>query len=115
MTNHRLDGNRVVEGYSDLSQITPIDVELMGVPAWVASVPTDSGVLWGVVLEDGRTQAVLVEGGRVVSVPTEPARLPAGMPPLLEYEDGVAHFRGRRTMRTTKYLPSQTRCRSATR
>ncbi len=30
LTNHRLDGNRVVEGYTDLSQITPIDVKLDG-------------------------------------------------------------------------------------
>lgn len=92
VTNQRLDGNRVVQGYTDLSTIRPIDVELDGVPAWVASVPTDEGVVWGVVLEDGRTQAVLVANGVVTPVPTEPAELPPGMPPLLRYLDGTAEF-----------------------
>ena len=92
LTNQRLDGNRVVDGYTDLSTITPIDVALDGKPAWVAAVPTEDGVLWGVVLEDGRTQAVLVADGTVISVPTSPAQLPAAMPPTLEYIDGVATF-----------------------
>ena len=103
LTNHQLDGNRVVNGYSDLSTITPIDVELLGVPAWVASVSVGQdetgedvadpqGVVWGVVLEDGRTQAFLVGGGDVTPVPTQPERLPAGMPPLMEYVDGTARF-----------------------
>jgi hypothetical protein len=92
VTNQRLDGNRVVEGYTDLSQITPIDVDLLGVPAWVAAVEVDSGVLWGVVLEDGRTQAMLVDDGRITPVPTDPEQLPEAMPPLLEYVDGVARF-----------------------
>ena len=92
VTNHRLDGNRVVEGYADLSLVAPVDVDLNGVPAWIAAVPTRAGVVWAVALDDGRTQAFHVGDGAVRPVPTEPAVLPAGMPPLVRWTDGVARF-----------------------
>lgn len=67
-TYQRADGNRVVAGQGDLPNRTPIDIPLDGTPQWVTAVPLAQGVLWGVVLADGRTQAFLVNNGEVTPI-----------------------------------------------
>ncbi|MBX3055922.1 MAG: hypothetical protein KF770_05560 [Anaerolineae bacterium] len=67
-TYQRADGNRVVAGQGDVPNLTPIDIPLEGTPQWVTAVPLAKGVLWGVVLTDGRTQAFLVDEGEVTPI-----------------------------------------------
>ena len=43
-TYPRPDGNHVVEGRGALPDLTPIDVPLMGRPAWVVGLPWEEGV-----------------------------------------------------------------------
>ncbi len=67
-TYQRPDGNRLVAGQGSLPTLTPIDIPLEGTPQWVLAVPLARGVLWGVVLADGRTQAFLVDGDQVTPI-----------------------------------------------
>lgn len=67
-TYQRADGNRVVAGQGNVPNLTPIDIPLAGTPQWVTAVPLAQGVLWGVVLTDGRTQAFLVNNGEVTPI-----------------------------------------------
>ncbi|MBE7530461.1 MAG: hypothetical protein HND44_23785 [Chloroflexi bacterium] len=67
-TYQRTDGNRVVAGQGNVPNLTPIDILLDGTPQWVTAVPLAQGVLWGVVLADGRTQAFLVNNGEVTPI-----------------------------------------------
>lgn len=67
-TYQRADGNRVVAGQGNVPNLTPIDIPLDGAPQWVTAVPLAKGVLWGVVLADGRTQAFLVDEGEVTPI-----------------------------------------------
>lgn len=67
-TYQRADGNRVVAGQGNVPNLTPIDIPLEGTPQWVTAVPLAKGVLWGVVLTDGRTQAFLVDEGEVTPI-----------------------------------------------
>lgn len=67
-TYQQPDGNRVVAGQGNVPDLTPIDIPLEGTPQWVTAVPLAQGVLWGVVLTDGRTQAFLVNNGEVTPI-----------------------------------------------
>lgn len=67
-TYQRADGNRLVSGQGNVPELTPLDIELEGTPQWVTAVPLARGVLWGVVLTDGRTQAFLVVDGQVTPI-----------------------------------------------
>jgi hypothetical protein len=67
-TYQRADGNRVVAGQGDVPNLMPIDIPLEGTPQWVTAVPLAQGVLWGVVLTDGRTQAFLANNGEVTPI-----------------------------------------------
>ncbi|HRQ38180.1 MAG TPA: hypothetical protein PLD25_09720 [Chloroflexota bacterium] len=67
-TYQRADGNRVVAGQGNVPTLTPIDIPLEGTPQWVTAVPLAKGVLWGVVLTDGRTQAFLIDEGEVTPI-----------------------------------------------
>ncbi|MCL4261777.1 MAG: hypothetical protein KJ069_01110 [Anaerolineae bacterium] len=67
-TYQRADGNRVVAGRGNVPNLPPLDIPLAGTPQWVTAVPLAQGVLWGVVLADGRTQAFLVNAGEVTPI-----------------------------------------------
>ena len=54
--------------------------------------PLQTGVVWAVALVDGGTQAFYVQEGAAMPVQTEPDSLPAGMPPLVHWAEGVARF-----------------------
>lgn len=82
-------GDRAVEGTANLPASEPVDVELSGVPAWVAGVPTEDGTVWVAVLEDGTAEAFRVgASGEPEPARIEPDRLPPGAPPLLRSRDG---------------------------
>ena len=91
-TNFRPDGNRIVDGVGNIPAQAPIDIALEGEPVWVLALPSGEGMLWAVVLEDGRTQAFVVRNGRVETYAITPAQIPAGMPPLLQLEKGAARI-----------------------
>jgi hypothetical protein len=91
-TYHQADGNRLVAGTGNLSQLAPLDISLSGEPAWLTAVPYDDGVLWAAVMADGATQAFTVVDGQVTELSIEPQSLPAGMPPLLSVDGGEPHF-----------------------
>ncbi|NKQ35617.1 MAG: hypothetical protein HF973_08375 [Chloroflexi bacterium] len=67
-TYQQPDGNRIVFGQGNLPNLTPLDIPLGGTPQWVTALPLGEAVMWGVVLEDGRTQAFLVENGAATEV-----------------------------------------------
>jgi len=89
LTYHRPDGNRLVEGQASLPSTSPIDIELEGIPIWVAAVAYEAGTLWSVTLADGTVQGFSIQTGNVAPVELIPNQLPPGMPPLLWLEDGV--------------------------
>lgn len=78
------DGNRLIGGHGTFPNINPVDIPLDGTPAWVIGAELDGGILWIAVLDDGRTQGFIVEGGTVSPAAVTPDRLPPGMPPLLK-------------------------------
>lgn len=71
-TYQRPDGNRLVAGRGTLPTLSPLDIPLDGTPQWITAVPLAKGVLWGVVLTDGRTQTFLVDGGTVTPIDSNP-------------------------------------------
>lgn len=87
-THLRPDGNRYMEGKSELPNVRPIDRSLNGRPLWIAAAPTAEGSIWVVVLEDGRTQAFEWRDGIMAEITIEPKHIPPGMPPLLIVKDG---------------------------
>ena len=82
-TNLQPDGNRVVKGQGNIPTLASIDIPLDGLPEWITAVPFGEGVLWAVVLDDGRVQAFIVQNGQVEPATIKPEQIPAGMPPLL--------------------------------
>ncbi len=80
-TYQQPDGNRIVAGQGNLANLTPIDIPLDGAPAWVTAVPLARGVLWGVILSDGRTQAFLVDAGEIT--PIDSNDLPPNVPRVM--------------------------------
>ena len=60
-----------------------MDIELSGVPLWLVAAPFGAGSVWAVALEDGTTQAFLVQSGRAVAMDITSASLPAGSPAAL--------------------------------
>lgn len=91
-TYQRPDGNRLVAGQGSLPTLTPIDIPLAGTPQWVLAVPLARGVLWGVVLADGRTQAFLVDGGEIT--PIDSNDLTTNIAPVMtvDPQQGLAIF-----------------------
>lgn len=89
-THHRADGNRFVSGQGSLQRATPIDIPLAGPPQWLVAAPFGDGVLWVVVLKDGRVQAFLIANDAVTEQMISPQRLPPGMPPVLRVLDAQA-------------------------
>lgn len=91
-TYQQPDGNRLVPGSGTLPPLTPLDIPLEGAPAWVTAVPLARGALWGVVLDDGRTQAFLVDGGNVT--PIDSNDLTPNIAPVMtvDPQQGVAIF-----------------------
>lgn len=82
-THQQPDGNRYLEGQGNMPGTQPTDIKLSGVPKWLVAAPNGAGSLWVVVLEDGTTQALQVEGGQALETAATLKSLPAGAPPLL--------------------------------
>lgn len=84
-TYGQASGNHVVEGTGRLPESEPVDVQLDGVPVWVAGVPLEDDTAWVAILEDGSVEAFrLDESGQAKSMPISPNRLAPGQPPLVE-------------------------------
>jgi len=86
------DGNRVTVGAGALPATEPIDIVLAGTPQWVAATPMDDGAVWAAVLNDGAVHAFRVANESVMEMAVTPPQLPAGMPPLLQIEQGTARL-----------------------
>ncbi|MFC1650191.1 hypothetical protein ACFL2X_01335 [Candidatus Latescibacterota bacterium] len=82
-TYQQPDGNQVAFGSGDLPSITPIDIQLSGVPQWIAAVPTNEGSIWVAILNDGTVQAFKIEGSEVAPVVISPDTLTPGTPPTV--------------------------------
>ena len=82
-TYQQPDGNRVVPGKGNLPFQTPIEIKLPGKPIWIAGAPYQNGVIWSVVLEDGRVVSYLKSEQGTVETNIKPSKLPPGMPPLM--------------------------------
>jgi hypothetical protein len=91
-TQNNLLGNHLVEGSIDLHNASITDIPLDGTPLWLASAPFEEGAIFAVVLENGQTQAFLMQGRSYQSYQIAPVQLPAGMPPLLAVSDGNAQL-----------------------
>ncbi|MCP4361321.1 MAG: hypothetical protein GY796_25205, partial [Chloroflexi bacterium] len=104
-TYQRPDGNRLVQGQGSLPTLTPLDIPLDGVPKWVTAVPLATGVLWGVVLDDGRTQTFLVAAGQITLI--ESNDLPPGVPRPMTVDpvQGQAIFLNPPTVDPTSHNP----------
>lgn len=89
LTYQRRDGNRLVQGSGVQPAGPPLDIALQGEPRWVVAAPTEDGSVWAVVLADGAVQGFRVVDGKAAPVDLGVARLPPGMPPLLQVIDGV--------------------------
>jgi len=74
------DGNRVVSGSGRVPAVSPIDVPLPGIPAWVVGVTDGEAAGWVVALENGETVTVAWRSGQAV-VETTPLRLAPLQPP----------------------------------
>ena len=92
LIQQRWDGNRLADGRGALPDMHPMDIPLAGVPSWVVAARDGDASIWAVVLADGRVQAFRIEGRGVTEQPITPNRLPAGMPPVLEVQDGTARL-----------------------
>lgn len=92
-TQHRADGNRVVAGQGNLPALTPVDIPLAGVPAWVVAVAMPEAPVWAVALADGQVHAFTVVDGVAARAVITPTLWPAGMPPLLTLQDGAPQLR----------------------
>lgn len=88
-TNLRADGNRWISGQGTLPNAPPLDIPLLGEPAWIVAAPTEAGSIWAVVLTTGKVQAFQVTEGMAEEIPITPERLPPGMPPYLKVEDNT--------------------------
>ena len=69
-----------------------MDIELSGVPLWLVAAPFGAGSVWAVALEDGTTQAFLVQSGRAVAMDITSASLPAGAPAALAVAGDEAYL-----------------------
>ncbi|MCA9939599.1 MAG: hypothetical protein KC418_13215, partial [Anaerolineales bacterium] len=87
----RADGNRLVSGQGHLPRTLPLDIPLAGVPQWIAAAAYDRGVVWAVVLADGRTQAFYVRERVVQPIPIVPDRV-ENVPPMLLVQRGEARL-----------------------
>lgn len=84
-TYQQPDGNRIVFGQGHLPNLTPLDIPLDGRPQWVTALPLGEAVMWGVVLDDGRTQAFLVQDGTATEVAA--TELMANVAPVMTVSD----------------------------
>lgn len=91
-TYQQPDGNRLVIGAGNLPNQTPLDIVLEGTPIWVTGVPLAQGVLWGVVLQDGRTQAFLVDAGQSTPITSNPLTAATAPVMTVDPQQGVALF-----------------------
>ena len=87
-THQQPDGNRYVVGQGNMPNAPILDIELSGAPRWLVAAPLGDGSIWVAVLEDGGTQAFLVEDRRAVETAFSIRSLPAGSPPMLAVAEG---------------------------
>ena len=78
-THKQPSGNRYVEGQGNLPDAKTLDIELSGVPVWLVAAPFGAGSVWAVALEDGATQAFLVQGGQAVPMDITPRSPPPAL------------------------------------
>ena len=69
-----------------------LDIELSGVPLWLVAAPFGAGSVWAVALEDGTTQAFLVQSGRAVAMDITSTSLPAEAPAALAVAGDEAYL-----------------------
>ena len=89
-TQNNLTGNHLVNGATDLTNATAVDIPLDGSPIWLVSAPFKGDVVFVAIMDDGKVQAFKISGQAYEPLDISPAQLPAGMPPtLVVTEDNI--------------------------
>ena len=91
-TFHQPDGNRLANGFADLSKLSVVDIPLSERPSWLVGAPFENGALWVVIHESGLVEAFKTSGISWKSVVVTPGILPPGMPPLLRVRNDKAEL-----------------------
>ncbi|MDB4798220.1 hypothetical protein OAH36_01325, partial [Verrucomicrobia bacterium] len=91
-TFHQLDGNRLTNGFADLSKLSVLDIPLSEKPSWLVGAPFENGALWVVIHESGLVEAFKTSGISWKAVDVTPRILPSGMPPLLRVRNDKAEL-----------------------
>ena len=86
-TYYSESGNRYVDGSGDITQLTPVDINLPQNAIWLASASVGQQSIWAVVLSDGQVKAFKVNGSGYEDVVISPAQLSTTTPPTLIVED----------------------------
>ncbi len=82
-TYQQPDGNRVSAGVGRLPRSLPLDIPLDGQPEWVLAAPIGDGVVWSVMLADGRVQGFQVNGAGEATAVNLPDPGLAGFAPIM--------------------------------
>ncbi|MDK1082212.1 MAG: hypothetical protein QGD88_12150 [Anaerolineae bacterium] len=77
VSNHEIN---VLPFQTDLTATTQIDIPLAGKPVWIAGLPFENGSAWAVTLEDGSTQAFLVNEAGYTPLAISPKSYSPEMP-----------------------------------
>lgn len=86
-TQNNLSGNHLVNGTTDLTSATTLDIPLDGKPIWLVSAPFKDSIVFAAALDNGNTQAFRISGASYETFDISPAQLPAGIPPALIVTD----------------------------
>lgn len=86
-THIRPDGNRVVPGKGKFPEVSPVDVPLDIVPAWVVGRSIGEDSVWIVVGESGSVRGIRLQPDSVQRFNVPPGELPAGFPPVVEFDE----------------------------
>jgi hypothetical protein len=89
-THFGADGNRYIEGQTDLPNSVVMDIRLAGTPEWVVAVPYEDISLWAVVLQDGQVQAFWISSQGAEPAQITPEQLPKESIPLLAITGQIA-------------------------
>ncbi|WP_406656315.1 hypothetical protein V7O62_10695 [Methanolobus sp. ZRKC2] len=89
-THQQPDGNRLVEGQSDLPNASYAEVDLGETPSWIVASPMGNESIWVAVSDDGNVSAFSLMDGVLEQTNITPNRIHADSPPLLTVKGGEA-------------------------
>jgi hypothetical protein len=89
-TGLRPDGNRHIPGKGSFPHVRALDIELSGMPVWIAAARTRNGSVWAVSLQDGSTRLFSIADSRVTKLDDPVQKIPPGTPPVLTIDKDCA-------------------------